>query len=57
MKLALPADAMRAAVADNADDQTATDAALYLVHTALGLRLARRRLTVIDAARPERGAG
>jgi hypothetical protein len=28
VKLALPADAMRAAVADDADDQTATDAAL-----------------------------
>jgi protein phosphatase len=45
----LSSDAMRAVVADDAGDQTATDAAFDLLHTALGLRLARRRLTVVDA--------
>jgi protein phosphatase len=45
----LSSDAMRVVVADDAEDQTATDAAFELLHTALGLRLARRRLTVVDA--------
>jgi len=49
----LSSDAMRAAVADDAEDQTATDAAFELLHTALGLRLARRRLTVVDATNVE----
>ncbi len=49
----LSSDAMRAAVADDAEDQTATDAAFELLHTALALRLARRRLTVVDATNVE----
>ena len=49
----LSSDAMRAAVADDAGDQTATDAAFELLHTALGLRLARKRLTVVDATNVE----
>jgi protein phosphatase len=49
----LSSDAMRAMVADDPNDQTATDAAFELLHTALTLRLARRRLTVIDATNVE----
>jgi len=49
----LSSDAMRATVADDAADQTATEAAFDLLHTALGLRLARRRLTVVDATNLE----
>jgi len=49
----LSSDAMRAVVADDANDQTATDAAFELLHSALALRLARRRLTVVDATSVE----
>jgi protein phosphatase len=49
----LSSDALRALVADDANDQTATDAAFELLHTALGMRLARRRLTVVDATSVE----
>ena len=49
----LSSDAMRAMVADDPNDQAATDAAFELLHTALGLRLARRRLTVVDATNVE----
>jgi protein phosphatase len=49
----LSSDEMRGMVADDPHDQTATDAAFELLHTALGLRLARRRLTVIDATNVE----
>jgi len=40
-------------VADDANDQTATNAAFELLHTALAMRLARRRLTVVDATSVE----
>jgi protein phosphatase len=50
---ALSSDALRALVADDANDQTATDAAFELLHTALAMRLARRRLTVVDATSVE----
>lgn len=49
----LSSDAMRATVADDPNDQDATDAAFELLHTALGLRLARGRLTVVDATNVE----
>lgn len=49
----LSSDEMRGIVADDPHDQTATDAAFELLHTALALRLARRRLTVIDATNVE----
>ena len=49
----LSSDALRAMVADDATDQTATDAAFEVLHTILGLRLARRRLTVVDATSVE----
>lgn len=49
----LSSDAMREMVADDPNDQSATDAAFELLHTALGLRLARRRLTVVDATNVE----
>jgi predicted kinase len=49
----LSADGLRALVADDANDQTATDAAFELLHSALGMRLARRRLTVVDATSVE----
>ena len=49
----LSSDEMRAMVADDPADQQATDAAFELLHTALGLRLARRRLTVVDATNVE----
>jgi protein phosphatase len=49
----LSSDALRAMVADDANDQTATDAAFELLHTALAMRLARRRLTVVDATSVE----
>lgn len=45
----LSSDAFRAIVADDPTDQSATDAAFELLHTALGLRLAGGRLTVVDA--------
>ena len=49
----LSSDALRAMVADDANDQTATDAAFELLHTVLAMRLARRRLTVVDATSVE----
>lgn len=49
----LSSDEMRAMVADDPLDQRATDAAFELLHTALSLRLARRRLTVVDATNVE----
>jgi predicted kinase len=49
----LSSDGMRAMVADDPADQQATDAAFELLHTALTLRLARRRLTVVDATNVE----
>ena len=49
----LSSDALRAMVADDANDQTATDAAFELLHAALALRLARRRLTAVDATSVE----
>lgn len=49
----LSSDALRALVADDANDQTATDAAFELLHTALTMRLSRRRLTVVDATSVE----
>lgn len=52
----LSSDGMRALVADDPNDQTATDAAFELLHTALALRLARRRLTVVDATNVDRWA-
>jgi predicted kinase len=52
----LSSDEMRAMVADDPADQTATDAAFELLHTALALRLARRRTSVVDATNVERWA-
>ena len=52
----LSSDEMRAIVADDQNDQSATDAAFELLHAALALRLARRRTTVIDATNVERWA-
>jgi protein phosphatase len=49
----LSSDAMRAMVADDPNDQSATDAAFELVHAALSLRLGRGRLTVVDATNVE----
>ena len=49
----LSSDGMRAIVADDPDDQAATEAAFELLHTALALRLARRRTTVVDATNVE----
>jgi predicted kinase len=49
----LSSDALRAVVADDASDQSATEAAFELLHTALAMRLARRRLTVVDATSVE----
>ena len=49
----LSSDALRAMVADDPNDQSATDASFELLHTALGLRLARGRLTVVDATNVE----
>jgi protein phosphatase len=49
----LSSDELRSIVADDANDQTATNAAFELLHTALGMRLARRRLTVVDATSVE----
>ena len=50
----LSSDALRAMVADDPNDQTATDAAFELLHATLEMRLARRRLTVVDATNVER---
>jgi protein phosphatase len=52
----LSSDLMRAMVADDPNDQSATDAAFELLHTAVSLRLARARLTVVDATNVERWA-
>lgn len=52
----LSSDALRAMVADDPNDQSATEAAFELLHTAAALRLARGRLTVIDATNVERWA-
>ena len=49
----LSSDALRAMIADDPNDQAATDAAFELLHTALSMRLARRRLTVVDATSVE----
>jgi protein phosphatase len=49
----LSSDELRAMVADDPADQSATEAAFELLHTALGMRLARRRLTVVDATSVE----
>lgn len=49
----LSSDALRAMVADDPKDQTATEAAFELLHTALAMRLARRKLTVVDATSVE----
>jgi len=49
----LSSDALRAMVADDANDQTATNAAFELLHAALAMRLSRRRLTVVDATSVE----
>ena len=49
----LSSDALRAMVADDANDQSATEAAFELLHTALAMRLARRKLTVVDATSVE----
>jgi protein phosphatase len=45
----LASDAFRALVADDETDQTATADAFELLHLAVDRRLARRRLTVVDA--------
>jgi protein phosphatase len=52
---AVSSDFCRALVADDERDQTATDAAFQVLHLIAGLRLRRRRLTVVDAvnAKPE----
>ena len=52
----LSSDAFRGMVADDPTDQTATDPAFELLHAALALRLARGRLTVVDATNVERWA-
>jgi protein phosphatase len=52
----LSSDEMRAMVADDPTDQSATEAAFELLHTALALRLAHRRTTVVDATNVERWA-
>lgn len=52
----LSSDALRAMVADDPNDQTATDDAFELLHAALTMRLARGRLTVVDATNVERWA-
>ncbi|HLE89357.1 MAG TPA: AAA family ATPase [Candidatus Limnocylindria bacterium] len=49
----LSSDAFRAMVADDPNDQSATDAAFELLHTALALRLGRGRLAVVDATNVE----
>ena len=49
----LSSDAFRGMVSDDPRDQTATDDAFELLHAALALRLARGRLTVVDATNVE----
>ncbi len=52
----LSSDAFRGMVSDHPRDQTATEAAFELLHAALALRLARGRLTVVDATNVENWA-
>ena len=49
----LSSDVLRGVVADDPNDQTATDAAFELLHTIASLRLARGRLCVVDATSVE----
>ncbi len=49
-------DACRAAVADDENDQTATDAAFAVLHLIVAKRLERARLTVVDATNVRPGA-
>jgi predicted kinase len=49
----LSSDALRAVVADDPNDQAATDDAFELLHAILAMRLARHRLTVVDATNVE----
>ena len=49
----LSSDGFRGMVSDDPRDQTATDAAFELLHAAVALRLARGRLTVVDATNVE----
>lgn len=49
----LSSDALRAMVADDPNDQAATDDAFELLHAALAMRLTRGRLTVVDATNVE----
>jgi predicted kinase len=49
----LSSDALRAMVADDPSDQSATDSAFELLHAALAMRLAGRRLSVVDATNVE----
>jgi predicted kinase len=52
----LSSDGLRAVVADDPNDQAATEAAFELLHTIASLRLARGRLCVVDATNVERWA-
>lgn len=49
----LSSDAFRGMVSDDPRDQSATEEAFELLHAALALRLARGRLTVVDATNVE----
>lgn len=49
----LSSDGFRGMVSDDPRDQTATDAAFELLHAVLAVRLARGRLTVVDATNVE----
>ena len=49
-------DHCRAVVSDDETDQSATDDAFDLVHYTAGLRLKRRKLTVIDSTAVQKGA-
>ncbi len=50
----ISSDACRARVCDDANDQSASKDAFALLHHILGVRLARRRTTVIDATNVQR---
>jgi len=52
----LSSDGFRAMIAGDAADQTATKAAFGRLHRALAHRLARRRMSVVDATNIERAA-
>jgi protein phosphatase len=52
----LSSDAFRAMVADDEGDQTASGAAFEVLHFVAARRLARRRLTVVDATNVQRDA-